>query len=43
MASYPNLVAGLLRRGYDESDIEKILGGNLIRVWRATEAFAATH
>jgi len=43
VASYPNLVAGLLKRGYSETDIEKILGGNLIRVWRATEAYAAAN
>jgi membrane dipeptidase len=41
VASYPNLIAGLLERGYDEDDIAKILGGNLIRVWRAVEDFAA--
>lgn len=39
-ASYPNLVAGLLARGYDETAIRKILGGNLMRVWRAVEAHA---
>ncbi len=37
VASYPNLVAGLLARGYSEADIVKILGGNLLRVWRAVE------
>jgi membrane dipeptidase len=37
VSSYPNLIAGLLRRGYDEPAIEKILGGNLMRVWRAVE------
>lgn len=40
VASYPNLVAGLLERGYSEEDIAKILGGNLLRVWRQVEAFA---
>jgi membrane dipeptidase len=28
VADYPNIVAGLLARGYSEQDIEKILGGN---------------
>lgn len=40
VAAYPNLVAGLLERGYSENDIRKILGGNLLRVWRAVEAAA---
>jgi membrane dipeptidase len=30
----------LLRRGYSEADIEKIMSGNLLRVWRAVEAHA---
>ena len=42
VSSYPNLVAGLLRRGYSEEDIRKILGENLLRVWSAVEAYAAT-
>ena len=41
VASYPNLVEGLLDRGYSEQDIRKILGENLLRVWSAAEAFAA--
>ncbi|MFU8814357.1 MAG: dipeptidase [Pseudomonadales bacterium] len=40
VSTYPNLVAGLLRRGYDEAAIEKILGGNIMRVWREVEQFA---
>ena len=40
VADYPNLVAGLQGRSYDEADIRKILGGNLLRVWRAVEAAA---
>jgi membrane dipeptidase len=43
VADYPNIVAGLLGRGYSEGDIEKILGGNLLRVWSAVEAWAAAH
>lgn len=39
-ADYPNLVAGLQARGYAEDDIRRILGGNLLRVWRAVEAVA---
>ena len=41
VSSYPNLVEGLLRRGYGEDEIKKILGGNLLRVWREVEAVAA--
>lgn len=40
VSTYPNLVAGLLERGYSEEDIVKILGGNLLRVWRTVEAAA---
>ena len=40
VADYPNLVAGLQARGYTGDDIRKILGGNLLRVWRAVEAAA---
>lgn len=42
VASYPTLVEGLLERGYSVEDIKKILGGNLLRVWREVEA-AADH
>ena len=41
-SGYPNLVEGLLRRGYSEEDIRKILGENLLRVWKAAESYAAT-
>jgi membrane dipeptidase len=36
----PNLVRELARRGYSEEDLEKILGGNLLRVMRKVEAAA---
>ena len=42
VSSYPNLVSGLLRRGYSEQDIRKILGENLLRVWKTVEDYAAT-
>ncbi len=41
VSSYPDLVEGLLRRGYSEDDIKKILGENLLRVWLEVEAVAA--
>ncbi|MBB3167097.1 dipeptidase [Simiduia aestuariiviva] len=40
-ASYPNLIAELLTRGYKERDIAKIMGGNVLRVMEAVEAYAA--
>ncbi len=43
VSSYPNLIVGLLRRGYSDADIRKVLGGNLMRVWRETERYAASH
>jgi len=42
VSDYPNLVRGLLERGYSESDVRKILGENLLRVWTAVEDQAAT-
>ena len=42
VSTYPNLVQGLLDRGYSEDDIRKILGENLLRVWQAVEDYAAT-
>lgn len=41
VSSYPNLVKGLLARGYSPGDIRKILGENLMRVWTAVEENAA--
>ncbi len=40
VSDFPNLLSELLQRGYTEEDIEKICSGNLIRVWKAAEAFA---
>ena len=42
VASYPNLIAGLLARDYSEADVSKILGGNTLRVWQAVEAYATS-
>ncbi|MEA2062964.1 MAG: membrane dipeptidase, partial [Gemmatimonadota bacterium] len=36
-----NVTAELLRRGYSEQDIEKIWGGNFLRVWEQVERVAA--
>lgn len=43
VASFPNLVQGLLDRGYTRVDIEKILSGNVLRVWQEVETYAASH
>ena len=40
-STFPNLIAALLDKGYTEEDIEKILSGNLMRVWREVEKVAA--
>jgi membrane dipeptidase len=37
VSKYPNLVYELLVRGYSNEEIEKILGGNLLRVWKQVE------
>lgn len=37
---FPHLVQGLMNRGYSESEIKKVLAGNLLRVWRAVEKAA---
>ena len=36
----PNLVSGLMERGFSDADILKIVGGNTLRVMRAVEAAA---
>ncbi|MBS1557879.1 MAG: dipeptidase [Bacteroidetes bacterium] len=39
-SQYPNLIYHLLKRGYTESDIEKICYKNLFRVWSEVEKVA---
>lgn len=41
VSTYPALTAELLRRGYSDDDIRKILGLNVLRVMRQTEKVAA--
>jgi membrane dipeptidase len=43
VSTYPNLVQGLLDRGYSEAHIKQILGGNTLRVWKLAEQYAAAH
>lgn len=42
VSDYPNLIKGLLERGYSREDIQKVLSGNILRVWSAVEDHAAT-
>lgn len=41
VSTYPMLTAELVRRGYSDEDILKILGRNVLRVMRESEAVAA--
>jgi membrane dipeptidase len=41
VSTYPALTAELLRRGYTEDDLKKILGRNVLRVMREAEKAAA--
>ncbi|MBE0459860.1 dipeptidase [Pseudoalteromonas sp. KG3] len=43
VSSYPNLVQGLMDRGYSDTDIKKILSGNVLRVWQQAEEYAKKH
>jgi membrane dipeptidase len=40
---YPYITQGLIDRGYTDEQIQGILGGNLMRVFRGAEAVAAKH
>ena len=41
VSTYPALTAELLRRGYKDDEIKKILGLNILRVMRGTEKVSA--
>jgi membrane dipeptidase len=40
VSKFPDLVAELLRRGWKEPDLVKLLSGNMLRVMRRAEAVA---
>jgi membrane dipeptidase len=40
VATYPDLLAELLRRGYSDDDVRKIAGRNILRVLKGAEAVA---
>jgi membrane dipeptidase len=37
VSHYPQLIEKFLAKGYSEDDLEAIMGGNLLRVWRAVQ------
>jgi membrane dipeptidase len=37
---YPNVIEGLLKRGYSSAQIKLVLGENLLRVWSSVETIA---
>ena len=43
VSGYPALFAELARRGYSQADLRKIASGNMLRVLRGAEAYAAAH
>jgi membrane dipeptidase len=40
VSCYPYITQGLIDRGYTDEQIQGILGGNLLRVFRGAEAAA---
>jgi membrane dipeptidase len=42
VSKYPALTAELLRRGYKDDDVKKIVGLNILRVMRSVEKVSAT-
>ena len=40
VSMYPNLIQGMLERGYEDDQIRKILGENLLRVWKKVQNVA---
>ena len=41
VSKYPALTAELLRRGFSDADVKKVMGLNLLRAWREAERVAA--
>lgn len=42
VSMYPNLIEGMLKAGYSEEDIKKVMSGNLLRVLKQVEQTAAS-
>jgi len=43
VSDYPALIEEFLKLEYSTQDIQAIMGGNLLRVWRQVEAYAVAH
>jgi membrane dipeptidase len=43
ITALPKVTAWLLRAGYSQADVEKIMSGNVLRVLRQAESYAAAH
>lgn len=43
VSTYPVLFVELARRGWSKADLAKLASGNIMRVMKAAEAYAATH
>jgi membrane dipeptidase len=43
IGDFPNITVELMRRGYSDEDIRKILGGNILRVLSDVEAISFQH
>jgi membrane dipeptidase len=43
VSAYPALFVELARHGYSQADLEKIASGNMRRVLKTAEAYAAAH
>lgn len=41
VSGYPNLIAGLINRGYNDEDIKKIMGLNFLNFWSRVQSFAS--
>jgi len=37
VTTFPNLIAELLKRGYSDEDVKKVVGENLIRTFKKAE------
>ena len=40
VSKFPNLIEELLDRGYSKEDLQKILNGNILRVWKEVKNLA---
>ncbi|MEO7248299.1 MAG: membrane dipeptidase, partial [Novosphingobium sp.] len=43
VSKYPALFTELARRGWSQADLEKLASGNIMRVLKAADAYAAAH